>query len=439
MRRFGAMFLGAVTALMMTAAVPAPAQQPQFNWRRYAGSTITFLSENHPWPSAVLPYLDEFKKLTGINVRIQTFNEDQSEQRLGLLLQEHSPDIDVYMSLKEHEGQLYFTSGWYRDLWPMINDPTMTAPGYDFADFPANLVGRSAYKGEVVTIPLNFEGPVIEYRKDVFAACHLQPPRTMEEIEPIAARLKACRPDLAAWVSRGLRDALPYTFVPFYYNLGGSNDKAAEKQDYCSPIGAKTIAYYTDLLDKYGPPGVSNYTFYQITDLLGQGRAAFAFTSSNEFGKLMAYPHRAQDIGILPLPPGAESHVQKPLVIDWGIAISAFSKNPGPAWYFVQWATSQEMDQRLMLKGIASPRRSVLGSPETAKWVAEQPIRAEWIAALNTLAAKGVDTEVPAAVVQVPRAQDVMGAGVQSVMLGQASAAQAGCQIDDGIAKLLGP
>ncbi len=320
MKRFRGFVLGALAALgLASAMLPACAQQPApFNWKRYDGATITFLSENHPWPSAVLPYLDEFKKLTGITVRVETFVEAQAHQRLNTLLQQHSSDIDVYMALKARDGRLYYTSGWDYDLTPFLKDPTMTAPGYDLDDFYANLLELPVYGNKVVVIPLNIEGPILEWRQDVFDACHLQPPKTLEEIEPLAAKLKACRPDLVAFVSRGLRSALSYTFVPFFYNFGGNYDHIMQHQAYCSSAGEKALGYYTELLNKYGPPGVANYTFYQITDIFGQGRAAMSFESSNEFGKTIAYPHRADDTALEVLPPGAENDVSKPLVIDWG-------------------------------------------------------------------------------------------------------------------------
>jgi multiple sugar transport system substrate-binding protein len=430
--------LGALAAVGLAAAtMPARADQPAFNWRRYSGRTITFLSSNHPWPSAVLPYLDQFKQLTGITVQVETFNEDQMWQRLATLLQEHSTDVDVFMTLKAREGRLYYTSGWYRDLAPMIKDPTLTSPDYDFSDFTQNLLELPAYHNQVVAIPLNVEGPLVYWRKDIFATCHLNPPKTLEEIGVIAAKLKACKPGITSFVSRGLRDALPYTFVPMFYTLGGNYDKLAQNQAYCSPAGEHALSYYTELLNNYGPPGVSNYTFYQITDVVGQGRAAMSFESSNEFGRVMAYPKRSDDTGVEVLPPSTVTNYSKPLVIDWGIAISAFSKKAGPAWYFLQWATSKEMDEKIALKGIAPPRQSVFRGVNFAKWISEEPNRQQWADSLKQIAATGYANTVPAAMIQAPEANDVIGAGVQSVMLGNASPKDAGCKMDSDLNKLM--
>lgn len=424
-------------ALACTPWLAAKAQDG-FDWKKYDGQTITFLSSNHPWPNAVLPNIEEFTKLTGIKVRVETYNEQQMWQRLATMLQAKSPEVDVYMTLNAREGQLYFTSGWYQNLATLIDDPKMTSPDYDFADFNPALVPRADFKGQVTYIPLNIEGPVVYYRKDVFEQCKLAPPKTLQEIEPTAAKLKACRPELVPWVTRGLRGALPYTYGPFYYNMGGTWDKIAERKDMCSEAGAKSLQYYTDLLNKFGPPGASNYTFYQITEIMGQGRAAMSFEASNEFGKLMSYPGRQEDIAIEVLPPDGETKISKPLTIGWGIAISAFSKNVGPSWYFLQWATSKAMDEKIAFNGVAPPRKSVFEGDKFKAWIAEKPNRQQWVDALGVLAATGVGTAAPPEAVPAPEANDIIGATVQDVLLGQTDAKAAGCAADEKMKTLLG-
>lgn len=424
--------VGAVGLSAMVLPASAADQKP-FDWKRFSGTTITFLSENHPWPAAVLKHIDEFTKLTGINVRVETFAEQQSLQRLTTLLQQKSADIDVYMALKAWNGQLYYRSGWYYDLTSYINDASMTSPDYDFDDFYRNLLELPAYDDKVVVIPLNIEGPLLYWRKDIFEKCNVQPPNSVEEIEPVAAKLKACRSDIVPFATRGLRSSVGYTLVPMWYNLGGNYDKIQDKKSWCTEVGAQALKYYTDLLNNYGPPGVANYTFYQITEILGQGRAAMTFSSSNEFGKVMSYPGREDDLSVKVLPAGAKSKVSSPLVIDWGIAVSAFTKHPGAAWYFVQWATSKEIDDEIALEGIAPPRKSVQNSPRYGEWVAAKPVRQQWIEALDEISKTGVTTILPPSMINVPEGNDAIGEGMQEVMLGQKKPMDAGCEIDERI------
>ena len=99
-----------------------------FDWKKYSGQSITFLSSNHPWPNAVLPHLAEFKALTGIDVKVDTYNEVQMRTRLTTMLQTKSSDIDIFMTLPAREGRLYQAAGWYRDLGELAADAAQTAP-----------------------------------------------------------------------------------------------------------------------------------------------------------------------------------------------------------------------------------------------------------------------------------------------------------------------
>jgi multiple sugar transport system substrate-binding protein len=164
------------------------------DWKRFNGQTITFLSSNHPWAQAVLKRLDQFTELTGIKLRVDTFQEAQMRDRLMTVLQSRSSDVDLFMSLKSREGLLFADAGWYADLRPLVNDPKLTASSYNLADFSPALLKGEEFKGKLAGIPLNIEGPVLYIRKDVFARCKLAPPTALQQLPDVAAKLKACDP-----------------------------------------------------------------------------------------------------------------------------------------------------------------------------------------------------------------------------------------------------
>ena len=60
----------------------AASQAFAFDWQKHKGETITFISANHPWANAVLKYADEFTQLTGIKLKIDSFQEQQARQRM---------------------------------------------------------------------------------------------------------------------------------------------------------------------------------------------------------------------------------------------------------------------------------------------------------------------------------------------------------------------
>ena len=225
-------------------------------------------------------------------------------QRLVTVLQSKSPTVDAFMSLKSLEGRLYAHAGWYADLDALMYSPGETAPDYAFADFSHALVAGETFGGKLDGIPLNIEGPIVYYRKDVFQKCAIQPPASLDALMQAAAALHKCEPTMIPWATRGLKPALPYTFSNVLHNFGTDYMDAAGKPDLCAPAGVKAIAWYADMLRQYGPPGAVNNSFLQTRELYGQGRAAMAFESSNEFGEMMKFPHRQDDTGVMLLPPG---------------------------------------------------------------------------------------------------------------------------------------
>nr|HQA00569.1 extracellular solute-binding protein [Phycisphaerae bacterium] len=66
-------------------------------------------------------------------------------------------------------------AGWYADLSDFIK--TSAAKDYDFADISAGLVKDASYQGRVMGVPLNIEGPVLYYRKDLFQKCGVSLPK----------------------------------------------------------------------------------------------------------------------------------------------------------------------------------------------------------------------------------------------------------------------
>ncbi len=428
MRGIGWLMVAAAALLGATASARA------FDWKAHKGETIDFLTENNPWSNQVVKQIPAFEKLTGITVRVDTFQEQQMRQRLVTMLQSKSPGVDVFMSLKSIEGRLYARAGWYADLKPLMAAPGATDPNYDFADLSRGLVAGETFGGHLDGIPLNIEGPIVFYRKDVFAKCGIAPPGSLDALMAAAARIKSCEKGMIPWTTRGLKPALPYTFSNVLHNFGTDYFNAAGHPNLCSPAGEHAIAWYADMLRRYGPPGAVNDSFLQISQLYGQGRAAIAFESSNEFGDIMKFKARQKDTGVMLLPAGPGG--SKPTVIGWGLSISAFSKHKPAAWLFLQWATTKAMQEKLALGGIAPPRSSVAASAAYRAWLHALPVRLDWANLLNEIGSTGT-SEVGPPLVRQPQARQFVGDAVDKVLLGQASAHDAACTADKGLAGMI--
>jgi multiple sugar transport system substrate-binding protein len=390
---------------------PAAAHAAQFNWKKYQGTTIDFLANNNPLGQAIQNNKAAFEKLTGITLKVDTYQEQQMRQRLVTVLNARSDEVDVFMTLPSREGAQFAKAGWYADLTPLEAD---LAPDYDFAGLSPALLKAATYDGKLTSLPLNIEGPVLYYRTDLLKKCGVALPKTLSDLLPAAKKLKACDPTVAPFVSRGLRDALAYTFSAFLHNEGGQYIKDG-KSALCTPPDKAALSLYGSLLKDYGPPGVVNYSFYQIDAIYRDGRAAMAFEAQNELGNMIEGGARAKDTGIALLPPGPGGSV--PTAIGWGLAISPYSKHQGAAWYLLQWATSPAMEAETELSGVAAPRAAVAQDKSVQQWLAALPVRQEWQAAVNAIAKTGT-SEVGYPIVDNPGSRVYIGQAVDDLILG---------------------
>src|ERR1039457_3869105 len=183
-----ALALGA--AVLALSASSALAQS--FNWKKYDGQTINLLLNNHPWSQAVREMAGGFSAKTGIKLRVEIFNEEQFRARLTTMMQAKSTDVDVFMSLKFREGATYDKAGWYANLSPLLASPAATAPDFNFNDFGEGLRRAETINGKLVGLPINLEGPLFYWNKDIFQKCNVAEPMFLEEIPETAAKLKAC-------------------------------------------------------------------------------------------------------------------------------------------------------------------------------------------------------------------------------------------------------
>ncbi|CAM3622681.1 Multiple sugar transport system substrate-binding protein [Bordetella sputigena] len=424
-----AVVVGISFATLLSASPRATAQA--FDWHKYAGTRITFLANNNPVANALVKHKDEFEKLTGIELKVDAYQEQQMRQRLVTSMNARSSEVDVFMSLPSREGLQFARAGWYADLTPYLANAV--APDYDAKDFSPGLVKDATVDGKLIGVPLNLEGPVLYYRGDIFKKCGVALPADLKDMPALADRLKKCEPDLTPFVSRGQKPALPFTYSVFLHNMGGSYMQDG-KSALCSPAGVASIRLYAGLLKDYGPPGVVNYSFYQISSLYKAGRAVMAFESSNELSTIMQGGAREGDTNVAVLPAGAGgSH---PTMIGWTMAVSNYSRHKDAAWLFLQWASSPAMQKKLALEGIAPPRVSALRDPAFTAWADQQPARRQWVAALDQLSRTGT-AEVGYPIVANPASREFIGQAVNDVMLGSRPAEQACTQADQSLNDLI--
>lgn len=400
--------------------------------------TVNAVLENQPFTRALTPYIPEFEKQTGITVNVQTYSEQQSRQKILITLQAHSPAMDVFMSLPSLEGEEYAKADYYQQLDSYVSDPKMTPASYQFSGFSKPLLDSERIDGHIIGIPINVEGPVIFYRTDLFKQYGISVPNTLSQLLADAKIIMTkSGGKIYPIAGRGIDSALPYTFGPFFHNEGLQWLSPSGQPNFGKPGAVQAISTYATLVGKYGPPGVVNNSFTQSSALFAQGKVAMELDSTNEILSVTA-PGSSQvlgKIGVFNIPAGpGGSH---PTVLNWGLSMSRYAAHKDAAWKFIQWATSPQMQLKLALSGIASPRAAVAQSPAYQATL-KTPLQKQWQQALNTIIATG-NPQVGPPTVNESQARLVIGDAVDRVMLGEENATTAAAQIQQGLLPLVSP
>ena len=358
--------LGA-TGLILTAggrSLASPsAAQATFDWKKFDGSRIRLLANAHPWTNSVKPVLAEFQELTGIQVQAEDLPEAQFRQKLTTELSQGTGSVDVMMSAPAQEGLKYDQAGWYEPLDRFVQDPALTAPDYDFADFAPRPIEMQTVNGKLIGIPVQLESTMIIYRKDLFEEKGIAPPATFADLEAAAEALHAPDDRLFAIGLRGKGAAATSQWSSFLYGYGG---------DWLDPAGAPALAsqpaidaftYYGNLARNYGPRGVENNSWAENVALFQQGQLGILVDAS-VFKVNVEDPSAstvAGKVGYAVFPQGPAAHDVAGFT--WGLSIPASAKNKEAAWYFVQWATSKAQNLALLQKGVPVARQSTWQDP----------------------------------------------------------------------------
>ncbi len=171
-------------------AVTTAARAADFDWKKFQGKTVTFLANNNPVSQALLTYKGDFEKLTGMTLKVDGYQEQQMRQRLVTVMNAHSDEVDVFMTLPSREGEQFAAAGWYGDLSAMAKNEA--AKDYDYAGLSQALLKAGTFNGKLTSMPMNIEGPILYYRTDILKKCGVEKPATIKDVEAAAQKIKAC-------------------------------------------------------------------------------------------------------------------------------------------------------------------------------------------------------------------------------------------------------
>src|SRR5262249_7592623 len=147
------------------------------------------------------------ESLSGMKIKWETLPEIQARQKMTVELTGGSSGIDAFFTSLHVEKKRFWKAGWYQPLNRFLEDRSLTSPQYDWDGFrPWARPRATRAEGSISALPAFIDANVFFYRKDVFAAKGLTPPKTLAELEQLVPKLHA-PPGMYGIVLRGLKNA----------------------------------------------------------------------------------------------------------------------------------------------------------------------------------------------------------------------------------------
>lgn len=361
-------FLIVIVMMFILAFSLAQAADGGIDWKQASGANIVFAT----YVGGEADYLDsllpEFKNLTGINVSIEQYPEIQLWEKAQLDTVSGTGTIDAFtmdmMRIPEFAG-----SGYIVEVQQLLDDPKLTDKAwYQPEDILAGPLSAAKYKGVLFGIPYTAETNLFMYRKDIFKEKGVQVPKTFDELWAVAEKINDPNGTYAIGI-RGQRGSGMniYTWTQFFRGFGASffkdfpNDMTPTVN---TPEAIEATKYYAEILQKFGPPGIANWTNMEIYTAQANGKIAMTM-DANAFGAIIEDENTSKTRGLwgYAMVPGGKGGTW-PAVYSHIMCINKFSKNKEAAWLFLQWASSKDITLKRGLKTGVPARASSWNSPE---------------------------------------------------------------------------
>ena len=242
-----------------------------------------------------------------------------------------------------------------------IKDPAKTNPNYNWDDVLPGLRASTAWNGvpggelgsadaKQWCVPWGFELNNISYNRNLFDKVGVQPPKNLEDMVNVAAKLTK---DAGGPYGIGVRGSRSWAtihpgFLSGYSNFGQRDFTVTDgklKAAMNTPESKAFHKLWVQMIQDSGPKNWATYTWYQVGTDLGAGASGMIFDAD-----ILGYFMNGGDnkekghIGYAAFAANPAAKAPTPNVWIWSLALSNFSSQKDAAWYFIQWATSTEHD-----------------------------------------------------------------------------------------------
>jgi sorbitol/mannitol transport system substrate-binding protein len=276
-----------------------------------------------------------------IQLRWVVLEENVLRQRTTTDVASQGGQFDV-LTIGSYETPIWARRDWLR--------PLDLPASYDVNDLIKPIREGLSNNGNLYAVPFYGESSMLYYRKDLFEKAGITVPEqpTYPQLREWASKVHdpahgvygVCLRGKPGWgENMGFVSTLVNTF-------GGQWFDMKWQPTINTPAWKEAIAFYVDLLKKYGPPGASSNGFNENLALFSTGKCGMWVDATVAAG-LLSNPKESQvydKVGFARAPiekyPNGSNWLWA-----WALAVPKTSKSPEAAQRFVAWATSKEYIQ----------------------------------------------------------------------------------------------
>jgi len=358
-RNLGALGVTAPVAGTLLNMVSSEALAADFDWMKHKGKSIKLLLNKHPYADAMIANLENFKKMTGIEVTYDIFPEDVYFDKVTAALSSKSTEYDAFMT-GAYMTWTYGPAGWVVDHNEWINDPEKTNPNYNWDDMLRGVRDSCAWNGmpggelgsddaKQWCIPWGYEQNNLSYNAAMLDKIGADVPTDLDSLIEVAAKATA---DLDGIYGIGVRGSRSWAtihpgFLSGYANFGEKDlnvEGIGNLTAAMDTAGSKDFhAKWVKMIQDSGAKDWSSHTWYQVGTDLGAGKSAMIY-DADILGYFMNGGDNAMagELAYAPMAPNPEADAPTPNIWIWSLAMSKFSKDLDATWYFMQWASGPE-------------------------------------------------------------------------------------------------
>jgi ABC-type glycerol-3-phosphate transport system substrate-binding protein len=372
----------------------------------------------------------KWEEATGNKVNWVVLEENVLRERVTTDIATQGGQYDI-MTIGSYEAPIWGKQGWLT--------PLDALEGYNYDDLiPAVKAGLSS-EGKLFALPFYAESSFTMYRKDLFEAAGLTMPEkpTYAQIAEFAAALTDKSKEQYGICLRGKPGwGENMAFFGTLVNTNGGiwfDDKWVPQLD--QKPWADALAYYLDVMTKYGPPGATSNGFNENQALFQTGKCAIWIDATSAAGRVFD-PTQSQVAANVSFTVAPHASVDKgnAWFWAWSLAIPSSSKKADVAKQFVAWATSEEYVNLVGAeKGwVAVPPGTRMSTYKNQNYIDAAPFAATVLSAIEG-ANPDDATAVPVPYsgiqyVSIPEFQGIgttVGQNISAALAGQTSAADA--------------